>query len=229
MRDWTMDPAGFRWIGRLRDSDVGGDRPLVSGPGKSHRRGITLIDLVRMFPDEAAAREWFERIRWHDGRSCPKCGGTRTVCVVNERPMPYRCRDCREHFSVKTGTVMQSSKLSLQKWAFGIYLMSTSLKGVSSMKMHRDLGISQKTAWMLIHKIREGFLGPEHGDGPGLTGTVEVDETYIGGKRKNMSNARRKPQGAGRHGPGRGRENGCSRHQAARGQGRCEAGTGCQW
>ena len=164
----------------------------MSGPGKSHRRGITLIDLVRMFPDEAAAREWFEHVRWHDGRACPKCGSTRTVPVTGERPMPYRCMDCRGHFSIKTGTVMQSSKLPLQKWAFGIYLMSTSLKGVSSMKLHRDLGISQKTAWMLVHKIREGFMGPGHGDGPGLSGTVEVDETYIGGKRRNMSNAKRR-------------------------------------
>ena len=164
----------------------------MSGPGKSHRKGITLVDLVRMFPDEAAAREWFEAIRWPLGRACPKCGSTRTVTVTGERPMPYRCMDCRGHFSVKTGTVMQSSKLPLQKWAFGIYLMSTHLKGVSSMKLHRDLGISQKTAWMLIHKIREGFLGPHHGDGSGLSGTVEVDETYIGGKRANMSNAKRR-------------------------------------
>ena len=165
----------------------------MSGPGKCHRKGITLTDLVRMFPDEAASRTWFDAVRWPRGqRACPKCGSVRTVRVVNERPAPYRCKDCRAHFSVRTATVMQSSKLPIQKWAFGIYLMSTSLKGVSSMRLHRDLGISQKTAWMLVHKIREGFMGQAASGAGGLGGAVEVDETYIGGKRANMSNAKRK-------------------------------------
>ena len=102
--------------------------------------------------------------------------------------MPYRCRDCRRHFSVRKGTVMQSSKLGYQTWAFGIYMMSTSLKGISSMKAYRELGITQKTAWYLTQRIREGFLG----NARNMTGPVEVDEIYLGGKRKNMSNKKRK-------------------------------------
>ena len=108
--------------------------------GKDFRKGISLIDLFNMFPDEASARAWFEAVRWPDGRACAKCGSVNTSEVKNEKPMPYWCGDCRSYFSVKTGTVMQSSNLPLRKWAIAIYQMTTSLKGVSSMKLHRDPG-----------------------------------------------------------------------------------------
>ena len=161
----------------------------MSGPGNSKREGITLTQLARMFPDDEAARIWFEQSRWGEtGRACPHCGSDHTHTVPNQNPMPYHCGDCRKYFSVRTGTVMAKSKLGLQKWAFGIYLMSTNLKGVSSMKLHRDLGITQKTAWMMGQKIREAWADKY---GP-LSGTVEVDETYVGGKRRNMSNTKRK-------------------------------------
>ena len=102
--------------------------------------------------------------------------------------MPYRCRDCRKHFSVRTGTVMQQSGLPVRKWVIAIYLCSTNLKGVSSMKLHRDRKITQKTAWLLAHRIRETMsLPPDM-----FNGHVEVDETNMGGKRKNMGNAKRK-------------------------------------
>ena len=164
-------------------------------PGKAHRSGITLLDLVRMFPDDAAATRWFEATRWAGQRCCPLCGSVRTSAVPRANPMPYHCTDCRKYFSVRTGTVMARSKLGLQKWAFGLYLMSTNLKGVSSMKLHRDLGITQKTAWLMGQKIREAWADQS---GP-LDGEVEIDETYIGGKRRNMSNAKRKElAGSGR-------------------------------
>ena len=112
------------------------------GPGKSYRKGITVIELMRMFPDEESARKWFEDILWPDGiRYCPRCESYNTH-ECSHAKMPYRCRDCRKYFSVKTETVMANSPTPLQKWLFAIYLDVTSLKGVSSMKLHRDLGIT---------------------------------------------------------------------------------------
>ena len=154
-----------------------------SGPGRSDRKGISLQQLAAMFPDEAAATSWFERVRWRDERSCPKCGGLDTYRRTNPKPQPFRCRDCGKFFSVRTGSVMAHSNLPLRTWAIAVYLMSTSLKGVSSMKLHRDLGITQKTAWFLAHRIREGWKETQIGFK--LDGIVEADETYVGGLEKN--------------------------------------------
>ena len=161
-------------------------------PGRADREGLSVIELFKMFPDNASARKWMEDLRWPKGeRHCSHCGSFKTKAVPNEKPMPYHCGDCRKYFSVKTGTVMQSSKIGLQKWVIAIYLMSTSLKGVSSMKLHRDLGVTQKTAWFLAQKIRQGWLDGQD-DNDKFDSTVEVDETYIGGKAKNMSAKERK-------------------------------------
>ena len=151
-----------------------------NAPGKSHRKGITVVELADMFPDEESARKWFEARVWPDGRHCPKCGSTDTH-HASHKDMPYWCTDCRSYFSVKTRTVIESSNLPLRKWAFAIYMHLTSLKGVSSMKLHRDIGVSQKTAWFMLQRIRKAW---DDDDWP-FGGPVEVDETYIGGKEKN--------------------------------------------
>ena len=133
------------------------------GPGKAYRQGIDLFELFEMFPDEASAKAWFEELRWPDGKiECPRCYGERTRPVPNEKPTPFWCADCRQYFSVKTNTSMERSKIPLRKWVIGIYLMTTNLKGVSSMKLHRDLGISQSAAWFMAQRIREGWVTEEH-------------------------------------------------------------------
>ena len=157
-------------------------------PGKSHRKGITVVELADMFPDEAAAQRWFEAKLWPGGRHCPKCGSTSTH-HASHKYMPYWCTDCRGYFSVKTGTALESSKLPLRKWAFAIYMHLTSLKGVSSMKLHRDIGVSQKSAWFMLQRIRKAW---DSDDWP-FGGPVEVDETFIGGRDRNK-HANKKPR-----------------------------------
>ena len=161
---------------------------MAKAPGKSHRKGISIIELAEMIPDEATAEKWFESILWGDDRPCPHCGSLDTRACKNRKPLPYRCRDCREHFSIRTGTVMHRSRIPLKKWSWGIYLWATSLKGVSSMKLHRDLKISQPAAWFMAHRLREVFSET----GFQFDGPVEVDETYMGGKRRNMHASKRK-------------------------------------
>ncbi len=163
-------------------------------PGKAHREGLSLIELMDMFPTEDTAKAWFESVMWPTERCCGKCGSTRTR-EAKHKSMPYWCSDCRGYFSVKTGTPLASSNIPLRKWVIGIYLCLTSLKSVSSMKLHRDLKISQKAAWFMLHRIREAWAS---GDSSGYFGPVEVDESYFGGRRRNISNAKRKTmQGRG--------------------------------
>ena len=167
----------------------------MKAPGKCHRTGLSLPQLFQLFPDEKSARHWFEQTRWpNQERYCPHCGSMdRPQTVPNEKPMPYRCGDCRKYFSVRTGTVMERSRISYRNWAIGLYLATTSLKGVSSMKLHRDLGVTQKTAWFMLHRIRLAWQQ----SGVQFLGPVEVDETYIGGKesRKHASKKARLGRG----------------------------------
>ena len=132
---------------------------MQSAPGRHYREGITLIELFRMFPDEGSAEQWFEDGRWGTtGMYCPRCGGVDRIKPINGRkPMPYWCGDCKKRFSVRTGTLMERSKIPLQKWCVAIFLVTTSLKSVSSMKLHRDLGITQKSAWFMLHRIRQAY------------------------------------------------------------------------
>ncbi|MDE0367596.1 MAG: IS1595 family transposase [Gammaproteobacteria bacterium] len=136
-----------------------------------------------LFPNEEAATAWFEQIVWSAHRACGHCGSLATKEVPNAKPMPYWCKDCRSYFSVRTGTTIVRSNVPLRKWAIAIYLVTTSLKSVSSMKLHRDIGVSQKTAWFILHRLREAWA-KESSSGP-FDGPVEMDETYVGGKERN--------------------------------------------
>ncbi len=156
---------------------------MAKGPGKNHRKGISLMELSDRFPNEDVAVAWCESVAWPEGEiACLKCGSTNAYRIKSGKPMPYRCRDCRSYFSLKTNTALAGSNLTLRQWGFGIYLVVTNLKSVSSMKLHRDLGVTQKTAWFMLHRIRETWGG---GTPVSFSGPVEVDETYIGGLEKN--------------------------------------------
>ena len=163
-------------------------------PGKSYRKGISLKAALQSFGDDKKAEAWFIERRWPDGIRCPYCESDRISDKKSNRKTPqYHCKECWEDFTVKTGTIMHDSKLSLSEWALAFYLYTTSLKGVSSMKLHRDLGIRQPSAWYLAHRIRETYKD----ETAKFAGPVEADETYIGGLERNKHSSKKLHAGRG--------------------------------
>src|ERR1700694_1752677 len=148
----------------------------------------TLVSLIEEFGSEDKCRAYLEELRWPEGPICPRCEGT-SISHISTRDQ-YECnaKECRYQFSVTAGTLIHDSHLPLWKWFLAIYLMCESKKGISAKQLQRMLNVSYKTAWYLSHRIRDAMGDDEQ---PLLTGTVEIDETYVGGKRKGYGSGYR--------------------------------------
>src|SRR6266511_4190638 len=137
------------------------------------------------FTDAQKAAEYLESIRWPDGPVCPHCGEAerKPYFLKNQKRRLWKCAACRKQFTVTVGTIFESSHIPLNKWLLAFYLLCSSKKGMSAHQLHRMLGVTYKTAWFMAHRIRMAMTEPPFQTR--LEGTVEVDETYIGGKARN--------------------------------------------
>ena len=158
----------------------------------------TLQEAIIYFADKNNALVCMTQLRWPDGVSCPRCDA-QEVSYLSTRYM-WKCKGCKKQFSVKVGTIMEDSPLGLDKWLCGIWLIANCKNGISSYEIHRALGITQKSAWFLLHRIR---LAMQTGTFQKLGGTVEADETYIGGLARNMHQDKREAKITGRGGSGK--------------------------
>jgi len=147
------------------------------------RSTISTFELFAMIPDQETARVYLESRLWPNGVRCPVCGlGER---ITTRKGGFYRCNQCKEDFTVRTGTIFERSHVPLHKWVYAMYLVVTARKGISSMQLAKETGVTQKTAWFILGRLREA-CGKNFGK---LRGIVEIDETYIGGLAKNMHKA----------------------------------------
>ncbi len=149
-------------------------------------KNVNLMDLISIFDSEQDCLDYLEKLRWPKGVQCPRCE-SKALSFVKKRQV-WDCNSCRHQFSVKSHTIFHDSHLPLQKWFLAIYLMIESKKGISANQIRRMLKVAPKTAWYLCHRIRHA-LGS--GEEPKLTGTVEVDETFVGGKRRGVGSGNR--------------------------------------
>jgi transposase-like protein len=146
---------------------------------------ISTFQLFERFPDAEAARVYLEGRLWPNGATCPVCGLGERVTARKGKPGFYHCQQCSEDFTVRTGTVMERSHVPLHKWVYAMYLVVTARKGISSMQLAKEIGITQKSAWFVLQRLREACGG----DGTMLEGLVEIDETYVGGLEGNKHEA----------------------------------------
>lgn len=148
----------------------------------------TLQEAIIYFADPANCREYLSARRWTDGVTCPRCGSKNVLFL--EKYNRWHCREKHEapQFTLKTGTIMEDSPIGLDKWLTAMWMVVNCKNGISSYEIHRALGVTQKTAWFLDHRIR---LALTEGSFDKLTGHVEADETFIGGKARNMHASKR--------------------------------------
>jgi len=156
---------------------------------------ISAYEFLKRFPDEKTARLHLEQRRWHGSPSCPHCGSVERIQTRKVEGY-FRCLSCKNDFTVRTGTIFERSHVPLDKWLYAIYLLVTSRKGISSMQLSKEIGVTQKTAWFMLQRLREACGSGSDGGGM-LSGICEADETYIGGKETNKHESKKLKAGRG--------------------------------
>jgi transposase-like protein len=157
------------------------------------RSTISTFKLFELFPDGASAREYLESRLWPDGATCPVCKARERI--TTRKGGFYRCNACPLDFTIRTGTIFERSHIPLNKWVYAMYLLVTARKGISSMQLAKEIGVTQKSAWFMLSRLREACSGPDSQNK--LRGIIEIDECFVGGKEANKHEVKKLHAGRG--------------------------------